>query len=290
VVSPISRRQFLAASAGLAVVAACGKDKKADVSVKPRTESKELSIVLGVDPNTAVIAGVEERVPFMVFQGQTPTVEHAAQVGFAEGQGGAYGPGVTAEAHKDGIEERPYYVVRHTFPAPGTYRLGVNIAGGSAETFLTAVDPASVKTPVQGKPMPAVKTPTVSDPMGVDPICTHSPPCPWHEVSEDAALGEKRPLAFYIGTPARCQTKTCGPVLDVLLSQKATFESKIRFVHLDVYKSLTGDETIPAIDQLHLESEPWLFLVGADGVLRERFAGPIDRVEATAALTRLAAG
>jgi hypothetical protein len=286
--SPFSRRQFLAASAGLVAVAACGKSGEPDVSVKPTTESKDLSIVLGVDPNAkSVIAGVEERVAFLAFQGQTPTVEHPAEVGFAQGANGAYGESVRAEAHKDGIETRPYYVVRHTFPAPGLYRLGVNIAGGSAETPLQVVAASEVVTPVQGRAMPSVKTPTVADPMGVNPICTRSPACPWHDVSLDAALAEKKPVAFYVGTPARCETKTCGPVLDVLLSQKAAFESRVRFVHLEVYKTLTGAETIPAIDQLHLESEPWLFLIGPDGNVRERFAGPVDRIEAAAALTRL---
>jgi hypothetical protein len=125
--------------------------------------------------------------------------------------------------------------------------------------------------------------------MGVNPICTRSPACPWHEASFDAALTEKRPVALYVGTPARCQTRTCGPVLDVLLDTKATFESKVRYVHLEVYKSLTGDETIPAIEQLKLQFEPWLFLVGADGVLREGIAGPVDRKEVTEALTRLVA-
>jgi hypothetical protein len=285
--TPISRRTFLAASAGL-VVAACGKDKpKADVSVKPKKESKQLNIVLGVDPNNAVIAGVEERVPFLVFEGETPTVAHPAEVGFATGATGAYGPGIPAEAHKDGIETRPYYVVRHLFPTPGIYRLGVNIGGGSVEATLRAVDPSTVATPVPGRAMPAVKTPTAADPMGIDPICTRSPACPWHAVSLDAALAEKRPVAFYVGTPARCETKTCGPVLNVLLDVRQPFESKVRFVHLEVYKSLTSSENIPAINELHLESEPWLFLVGADGKLRERIAGPVDRKEASEALTRL---
>lgn len=149
------------------------------------------------------------------------------------------------------------------------------------------VDPATVTTPIPGKPMPSVKTPTIADAMGVNPLCTASPACPWHDVSLDAALTEKRPVVFYVGTPARCQTKTCGPVLNVLLSHRAAFESKVRFVHLEVYKTLTGEETIPAIDALHLESEPWIFLIGADGVIRDRYAGPVDRAEALAGLTKL---
>jgi hypothetical protein len=54
-----------------------------------------------------------------------------------------------------------------------------------------------------------------------------------------------------------------------------------------VYKSLTSQETIPALGELHLESEPWIFLVDADGLVRERIGGPVDRKEARDALTRL---
>ena len=284
---PISRREFFGVSAGLVVLAACGDDKP-DVSVDRKNESDKLTIVLGVDPNNAVVAGIEERIPFVVLKGQKPSTDYRVEVGFAAGPNGAFGPGMLAEAHKDGIEERPYYLVRQTFSQPGVYRLGANIDGGSAQATFMAVDPAAVKTPVPGRPFPAVKTPTVADPMGVEPICTGSPPCPWHDVSLDAALKEKRPVVLYVGTPARCETRTCGPVLDILESQRAAFESKLRFVHLEVYKTLTGQDTIPAIAELKIESEPWIFMIGADGVLRERFAGPVDRKEAAEALARLA--
>ncbi|MBA3655208.1 MAG: hypothetical protein H0W70_13565 [Actinobacteria bacterium] len=282
--SPLSRRHFLAASAGV-VVTACGKKSSPDVSVKRRSESKALNIILGNQPPTYV-AGIEERVAFIVLEGKKPTSNLDIEVGF-KAAGGEYGEGVKAVAHRDGMEQRPYYLVRQTFATPGFYQLGINVAGGSAEAALQAVDPASIPTPIPGRAMPAVKTPTVTNPMDVNPICTRSPVCPWHEVGLDAALAEKRPVALYVGTPARCVTKTCGPVLDVLLDVKGPFESKVRFVHLEVYKSLTGEDTIAAIDELKIDTDPWLFLVGADGVVRDRYNGPIDRKEATEGLTRL---
>ena len=285
--TPITRRSFLAAGAGLVVASACGNGKKnADINVATTVKpSDTLNVIMG---SQQFLAGADERVSFIVLKGQTPTVIPGVEVGFATVDG-AYGAGMPAELHNDGLENRPYYLVRHTFATPGIYKLGVNIAGGSAEAHLQAVDASKILTPVQGRPMPSTPTPTTANPLGIDPICTRQPACPWHDVSLDAALGEKRPLALLIASPARCQTQTCGPVLDILLSQKAAFESKVRFVHVEVYKSLTSQDTIPAVDALHLESEPWLFLVGADGVVRERYDGPFDRKEAIDGLTRLAA-
>lgn len=288
-VTPINRREFLAISAGL-VLAACGNDDgDADVAVTRRSsEDDKLSVVLGIDPNNSIVAGVEERVPFAVLKGMKPTSEHEAEVGFAK-DGGEFGASIKVTAHTEGIEQRPYYVVRQTFPEPGTYRLGVNVGGGSVEAAFRVLDAASSKTPVPGRAFPAVKTPTVADQMGVNPICTRSPACPWHAVSLDAALAEKRPVVLNVGTPARCATQTCGPVLDVLLSQRDAFESKVRFVHAEVYTTLTGQETLPVISELGLTSEPWTFLIGADGVVRDRLAGPIDRREAAEALAKLVA-
>jgi hypothetical protein len=110
-------------------------------------------------------------------------------------------------------------------------------------------------------------------------------------VSLDVALTQKRPIALLIGTPALCKTQTCGPVLDILLSQKDAFESKVRFLHLEVYNSLQGEEsgTIAAIDALKIQTDPWLFLVGADGVVRDAYDGPFDRGEAVDGLTKLVA-
>lgn len=73
--------------------------------------------------------------------------------------------------------------------------------------------------------MIAVPTPTIADARGTNPICTRQPQCPFHNVSLDAALKERRPLVVLFATPARCQTDTCGPVLDVLLEERAAIES-----------------------------------------------------------------
>jgi hypothetical protein len=122
----------------------------------------------------------------------------------------------------------------------------------------------------------------------VEPICTRQPVCPLHDVSLDAALKEGKPLAVLFGTPKFCKTNTCGPVLDVMLDEMAPFASRVRFLHVEIYTDEKADTTTPAVDAYNLQGEPFLFLAGADGVVRSRIAGPYDKAELRGALTALA--
>ncbi|MFP5378014.1 MAG: hypothetical protein ACLGIO_14690, partial [Acidimicrobiia bacterium] len=140
-----------------------------------------------------------------------------------------------------------------------------------------------------GTAMVAAPSPTTADPLGVDPICTADPPCPLHDVSLDAALGERRPLAVLFATPALCQSRLCGPVLDTLLEQREAFADRVRFLHVEIYTDRTGETLAPTVQAYNLTAEPVLFLAGADGTVRERLDNAFDRVEARAALERLVA-
>lgn len=115
-----------------------------------------------------------------------------------------------------------------------------------------------------------------------------SPACPWHDVSLDAALQEKRPIAFMISTPRFCRSQVCGPVLDSLLAVRDEFEAKnVRFVHAEVFTDESVKKSAPIMDAYGLQFEPVLFLAGADGVVRTVLDGPFDRSEARSLLTAL---
>ena len=282
----ISRRAFLAGAAGLAVTAACGRGGGQAASTTT-TAAKPLNLVLG---SFQVLAGTEQRVAFGVLDGQKPVgADTEVEIAFAANDSApaAFAP---ATRRDEGIEQRPLYVAHYTFAQPGIYTATAKVGRRTAEAAVQVIDPAASKVPVPGQPLPAVATPTTADPRGVDPICTRTPACPWHDVSLDAALTERRPIALLVATPALCQSAVCGPVLDILLEAKAEFESSIRFLHAEVFTDNTGKTTTAVVQALQLENEPFLFLAGADGVVRDRFDGPYDREEARLALAALAKG
>lgn len=239
-----------------------------------------------------VAASGEQRVALMLLQGQEPIkADTPVQVRFGQAQGRSatmnIGP-FPAERHGDGLD-RPYHLVRATFPVPGNYAIEGNVGGQQVLAALEAIDPAKDEAPKVGQPLLSTKTPTQADPMGVDPICTATPVCPLHEVSLDAALAEKRPVALLFGTPAFCETATCGPVLDILVDEMKPYADRMRFIHVEIYTDRNLKTTTAPVQAYKLAGEPVLFLAGADGLVRERIPGPYDRAELRAALAKTVA-
>lgn len=294
--APVGRRTFLLGSAALLAAAACGDDKSSsgdrpNVSVTTGQANEQNNVLVASSP---ILAGVpDQRVALILLRGQDPIAADAdvsIRFGQVQGQtvGASLGP-FTPERHGEGLQV-PYHLVRATFPVPGNYAIQATINGTQALAALEAIDPAKDASPKPGQLMISTPTPTPGDKKGVDPICTATPACPLHDISLDAALAEKKPLAMLIGTPAFCKTNTCGPVLDVMLEEMKPFAARARFLHVEVFTDRTAKTTTPAVNAYKLQSEPVLYLAGADGTVRERISGPYDRVEFRQAMEKLVAG
>jgi hypothetical protein len=292
--SQVGRRAFVVGGAAFLAAAACGgsdDDASGDrpsVSVTTAKGGDQLNMLVASVPTLATVP--DQRVALMILQGQEPVAaDTTVQVLFGQVQGQSVGQTIgpfPAERHADGLT-RPYHLVRATFPAPGNYAIQATVNGKEVLAALEAVDPATDASPKPGQPMVATPTPTKASPGGVNPICTRDPACSLHEVSLDAALGEKRPVVLLVGTPQFCKTDTCGPVLDVLLDEMKAYADRVRFIHVEVYTDETLKQTVPAVQALKLQGEPVLFTVGADGVVRDRIPGPYDRAELRSVLAKL---
>ncbi|MGH9177044.1 MAG: hypothetical protein ACRD0N_00620 [Acidimicrobiales bacterium] len=289
----MNRREFLLASAGLALVAACGggddgDDEVARVSTPDGRNGP--GTTLNVVPVSYLhVAGIDQRLALGVLNDEgTGPMALKGDIEVTIG-----GTPVEAAVHSGNGTPIPYLLVRHRFDAPGPVMAKVTMEGRAGEAAIDVKDPGGVQLPIPGRPMIATPSPTPANTMGVDPICTRKPACPLHDVSLDAALAEQRPLAVLFSTPALCQSQFCGPVLDNLLSQQAEFGDRARFLHVEIYADLSGTQNLaPTVKAYHLEEagEPLLFLAGADGVVRDRIDNAFDRVEARAALEQLVAG
>lgn len=290
----VSRRAFLGAGLATLGLAACGGDGKRATSSSPTTKSPlasktdQLELVIA---SAQVVANTDQRLTLGVLKDAEPV--RAADMVMAFGRDfDQLGPAQPAEFHHEGIEDRPYYKTTYRFTEPGLWVVAAKSAGKVGAAQIQVKDPASIQVPLPGQKMISVATPTTADARGVNPICTRDPHCPFHEVSLDQALTERRPVAAIFSTPALCQSRVCGPVLEILVQQSPAFTSKIRFVHVEVYKSLNTDFSASSLTDgmkaYHLNFEPILFLAGPDGTVRERLDGPFDTVEARDALTRLA--
>ena len=125
----------------------------------------------------------------------------------------------------------PYWPFRIDIAATGIYTL--IIEGGTPDgAGVQIMDPSTVSIPLIGSTLPGFDTPTVSNTRGIDPLCTRNPePCPLHDITLNEALALGKPIAYLVGTPAHCQTGTCAPALDALLSLREQVGDKITMLH-----------------------------------------------------------
>jgi len=282
----LSRRAFLAGSAGVALLAACGGGEEASstTSVGPTTEAPRGPSLVKFFGDDLLAAGIEQRATFGVADAEgvvsgevPPSLEFTILL-----EGAAIGAPITVASHRDGLP-RPYFPLVFTVPEPGFYTAVTEIDGGSVEATFGVVDLAQVSVPQVGEAMPAFETPTVSDGRGVNPICTAEPQCPLHDVTLAEALIEARPVALLVSTPKFCQVAICGPVLDVLLAQQASFPN-VRMIHAEVYTDETTETLAPVIDVFGLTYEPVLFLASSAGTLAARLDNIYDTTELTETL------
>ena len=170
---------------------------------------------------------------------------------------------------------------------PGIYSLIIE-GGPQTGAAVQVVDRTSVAIPLVGDPLPPFETPTTSDARGVSPICTRSEGiCPFHDITLSDALASGKKVVYLIGTPAYCQTGTCAPALDALISLSKSTGDDVVYVHADVYTDDSAETVAPAVKAYNLTFEPALFITDDKGVLRRRLDAIFDVDELRDALSAL---
>jgi hypothetical protein len=297
--SSTSRRTFLVTAGAIGagfVLAACGGDDSGASSL-PSVDSSSGSsdpnrpdrvlVRFSVDGILAVGRPQRTAVGLADADGllltDTPT-QLTFQVVTTDGK--IVGSPLTVARHAEGLP-RPYYPVVTEIPEAGTYGLVTTVDGIDVHTAFSILEPDKVPIPQPGDQMIPVATPTTSDAHGVNPICTREPECDLHQVTLTDALGEGKPVAFLIATPAYCQTAACGPVLDVLLGQESEFGDRLQMVHAEVFTDSSLASTTQAVQDYRLSFEPVLYLSDADGVIQARLDSIFDETELRSALNAL---
>lgn len=126
-----------------------------------------------------------------------------------------------------------------------------------------------------GEQAPRIHTPTADDVGGdLAQIDTRIPPDQMHEVDFADAVGRK-PVVLVFATPAFCESRVCGPVVDVVQQVADKYGEEADFIHMEVWEENDpGTEKIrPQLRAFGLPTEPWTFLIDRDGVIRDRIEG-----------------
>ena len=286
-------------------------------AIFPRADGKTLSQVLEasnaersnlvVSPTGRVYSRGENRFGFGVFTTSREQVTDAQVAIYAAPHGGgkAIGP---FPARIESLETKPQfeaqttandpdaakdvYVTHLRFDRNGPWDLVALIhgtGGYSASLIPTITVGGFNRIPAVGDRAPRIHTPTAADVHGdLSKIDTRSPHDDMHDVDLADALGHK-PVVLLFATPALCQSRVCGPVVDVAEQVESQFGDRVDFIHMEVYKDNNASEGLrPQMKAFGLPSEPWLFVIDRKGIVRTRIEGAFGASELEPAVRQVA--
>jgi len=160
-----------------------------------------------------------------------------------------------------------------------------NFAATNFQTTIAVSDQTGI--PAEGEKVPVVSTPTFDDVGDVSEIDTRVPPSTMHEEDLADVLGEK-PVVLLFATPGLCQSRVCGPVVDVTEQVKAEYGEEAAFIHMEIYEDNQYDpkkpNLRPQVDEFGLFTEPWLFVIDEKGEVQTRIEGAFSVSELEGAL------
>ena len=198
------------------------------------------------------------------------------------------------------VGQRAFYVSTPTLTQAGPWGAAIAVrdpaTGATSGAKLQFTVSEGGDGPRVGDAAPSVKTLTLAD-VGGDVRKVSSDPTPepsFYETSLDAALAAKVPFLLVFATPAFCTSAQCGPTLDVV---KAVVKAApIRVVAVEPYQLTYQDGRlkpvlrdgnfvpVDAVDAFGIPTEPWLFIVGADGKIASSFEAVVGEQELTDAI------
>ncbi len=100
----------------------------------------------------------------------------------------------------------------------------------------------------------------------------------------------KKPVVLLFATPALCQSRVCGPVADIAEEVKERPDDAA-YIHQEIYNDNEVNKGLrPQVKAYNLPSEPWLFVIGADGKISTEIEGAFSEGELNAALDKVSGG
>jgi hypothetical protein len=143
--------------------------------------------------------------------------------------------------------------------------------------------------PAVGERPPQIHTPTVSDVGGdLGQIDTRSPHDDMHKVDFADVLG-KEPVVLLFATPALCESRVCGPVVDVAQQVEHEAGEGVNFIHMEVFNNNNASDGYrPQLLEFGLRTEPWLFVIDRNGIVRSRLQGAFGASELENAVRQVA--
>ena len=299
----------LIALAGALLLVGCGGSGKATASKPTSTTAAPPGTLEALwrrpGQDVAIVPGTSDygigmnRVSFLIVDKQSQLVERStARVWIARGLKQTPYAETTAKLEPIGVpggvkaDAQNIYVTTLETATPGTYWILAEPVGGKAIQALgNLVVRKQAAAPSVGERSIPSRNPTLRP--GIDPktVTTAEPPDRiLLGTTVAAAMAAKRPFVLTFATPLYCQTRTCGPVVQVVQSVAKVWRGKgVDFIHIEIYKDNDPAKgTNRWVKEWNLQSEPFTFVVDRTGVIRARIEGAFSPAELEAAVRKVA--
>jgi hypothetical protein len=189
---------------------------------------------------------------------------------------------------------RSVYVADVPFKKNGKFAM---LAIARLDGRMVATSPIAVQVggkkvtpPDVGDKAPVIHTETPADVSGdLAKIDTRLPPAENLLKDDFADVVGKKPVVLTFATPQLCQSRVCGPVVDVVDEVQAKVGDKVSFIHQEVYKDNEVNKGLRSqLVAYKLETEPWTFVIDKSGVVSTRFEGAFSAGELERAVAKVA--
>jgi hypothetical protein len=308
----------LAAVLVLAVVTACGGDQE-QLAGETGTPSgaaspgaAELSaviissdIAIGsnrfmvglVTPDSEVITDAQVQFGFFKLNGDQGELRSEAQATVIKMIRGIVRENPDGTRETVELGETAAYAADVNFDEPGDWAVRIIPTRGG-----TPLAPIQLKFTVQeknssvaiGEPAPSSRQLTLADVSDLSEIDTADPPDPeWHRMTIADAVGSGKPVAIAFTTPGFCESQMCAPMTQELAMLYEKYKDRVIFIHVEPYfldrlragqcPSL-GECAVPTMKEWGLQTEPWIFIVDAEGKVAAKFEAFVMMDEIEAAL------
>ncbi|MGH2740055.1 MAG: hypothetical protein ACRDH6_06210 [Actinomycetota bacterium] len=223
----------------------------------------------------------EEVAFFLPIPGEEPGHEHAQAGPPSEGRG-------------------VYVVLSIVFDRPGFWQVQaiVDLGNDDVRSGIAAFEVLSEpEVPAVGERAPLTENLTLdsnASPAAVDSRAQSRGEIPDPELHEttiaDAIRAGRPPLAIF-STPVFCISQFCGPITEMVEGLAHDFGDRAAFIHVEIWRDhQEGVINQAAADWLLRDenlTEPWVFLIGADGRIAARWDNVATREEIEPLLRQL---
>src|SRR5579862_2674376 len=234
-------------------------------------------------PATDLAVGSNERFLAVLLGPDNKTVNDATvDVSFFKvtGANSARLEAETSAEYEESLPGKGAYIARADFSEPGDWGvvLQVQQPGQDPQQLRVAFNvKQKSSTPGVGDPVPPCHTLTATTETEIEQFSSARPADPaLYQLSIDQAIAAHKPFVVLFASPGFCTSQLCGPSYDLLQKLQAQYGGQANFIHVEIYKGGRPNEqqeVAPPVQEWGLTSEPWLFLVGADGRLADKFEG-----------------